>query len=184
MKVVAGLSQRLSFSVGRRSTEGDGTKLCIREAVASDYDELCDLYDEGDALHGENLPWIFQKPKQAVRGRDPVLRLVADETVGFFVAQVGDRLAGLICVVVKESPEAPIFVRRRYAVIDSVVVKSKFRRTGVGWALMEKAHEWAVAEGVESIEMNVWEFNQGARGFYEELGYETVSRKMSKQLMQ
>jgi len=157
-------------------------KLNIREAVASDYESLCVLFDEGDALHRENLPWVFQKPRGAVRERDYVLGLIADEAVGFFAAQVGDRLAGLICVMIRESSEIPIFVRRRYAVVDNVVVKREFQRTGIGRALMEKAHEWAVAEGAESIELNVWEFNQEAIEFYKTLGYETASRKMNKRL--
>ena len=157
-------------------------KLSIREAVASDYDDLCALFDEGDALHRENLPRIFQKPRGAVRGRDYVLGLIADEAVGFFVAQVGDRLVGLICVMIRESPEVPIFVRRRYTVVNDLVVKEEFRRAGIGRALMGKAHEWAVAEGADSIELNVWEFNQGAIEFYQTLGYDTTSRKMSKRL--
>ena len=103
--------------------ENGGMEPYIREAVASDYDALCELFDEGDALHRENLPWIFQKPRGAVRGRDYVLDLIADEAVGFFVAQVGDRLVGLICAMIMETPDVPIFVRRRYAVIDNVVVR-------------------------------------------------------------
>jgi GNAT superfamily N-acetyltransferase len=157
-------------------------ELSIREAVASDYDELCDVFDEGDALHRDNLPRIFQKPRGAVRGRDYVLGLIADEAVGFFVAQVGDRLVGLICVMIKESPEVPIFVRRRYTVVNDLVVKDGFRRAGIGRALMEKAHDWAVAEGADSIELNVWEFNREAIEFYQTLGYETASRKMNKRL--
>ena len=152
----------------------------IREAVASDYDELCDVFDEGDALHRENLPRVFQKPMGAPRSRDYVLGLIADERVGFFVAQAGDRLAGLVCVRLREAPELPICVRRRYAVIDNVVVKEAFRRAGVGRALVERAREWAVAKGADSIELNVWEFNQEAIAFYRALGYETASRKMSK----
>ena len=157
-------------------------KLSIREAVASDYDDLCALFDEGDALHRENLPRIFQKPRGAVRGRDYVLGLITDEAVGFFVAQDGDRLVGLICVMIRESPEVPIFVRRRYTVVNDLVVKEEFRRAGIGRALMEKTHEWAVAEGADSLELNVGDFNQGAIEFYQRLGYETTSRKMSKRL--
>lgn len=157
-------------------------KLSIREAAASDYHALCALFDEEDALHREYLPRVFHKPRGAVRSRDYVLGLIADEAVGFFVAQVGDRLVGLICVVIRESPEVPIFVRRRYAVVDNVVVKEAFRRAGIGRALMENAHEWAAAQGADSMELNVWEFNQGAIEFYQTLGYETASRKMSKRL--
>jgi len=34
----------------------------IREAAADDYEVLCELFDEVDALHRDNLPQIFQKP--------------------------------------------------------------------------------------------------------------------------
>jgi ribosomal protein S18 acetylase RimI-like enzyme len=47
---------------------------------------------------------------------------------------------------------------------------------------MEIAHEWAVTKGVDSIELNVWEFNQEAIEFYKTLGYESASRKMNKRL--
>lgn len=156
--------------------------LTVREAVASDYDDLCALFDEGDALHRENLPRVFRKPQGAIRSREYVLDLISDEAVGFFVAQSGDRLVGLICVAIRESPDFPIFVPRRYAVIDNVVVRKTFRRAGVGRALMERAQAWAVAHAAESIELNVWEFNQEAVEFYRTLGYATVSRKMWKRL--
>ena len=154
----------------------------IREAVASDYDDLCVLFDEGDTLHREHLPAIFQKPRGGIRDREYVFGLIADENVGLFVAQVGRRLVGLICIMIKASPDIPILVRQRYAVIDNVVVEKASRRAGIGQALMEKAREWAVAKGAESIELTVWEFNQGAIEFYRTLGYETASRKMSKPL--
>lgn len=156
--------------------------LDIREAIASDYDAICQLFDEADALHRESLPWIFEQPSGVARTREYVLDLITDETVGFFVAQIRERLVGLICVLIRESPEMPIFVRRRYAQVDQVVVKEKFRRTGIGRALMEKAHDWAVAEAADSVELNVWEFNREAIEFYQRLGYETASRKMNKRL--
>ncbi len=47
---------------------------------------------------------------------------------------------------------------------------------------MEKMQEWAIAKGATSIELNVYEFNETAISFYEGLGYQTLSRKMSKEL--
>ncbi len=152
----------------------------IREAVASDYDDLCVLFDQVDTFHRDNLPAIFQKPRGGVRATEYVLGLIADETVGLFVAQVSSQLVGLICVVIKESSDIPILVRRRYGIVDNLLVDEAFRRAGIGQALMEKAQRWAMARGAESIELTVWEFNQGAIEFYQTLGYETVSRKMRK----
>jgi ribosomal protein S18 acetylase RimI-like enzyme len=47
---------------------------------------------------------------------------------------------------------------------------------------MDKMQEWAIARGATSLELNVYEFNETAISFYERLGYQTLSRKMSKEL--
>jgi ribosomal protein S18 acetylase RimI-like enzyme len=154
----------------------------IREAKAADYGEMCTLFDEGDAFHRQSLPHIFQEPTGPVRDRGYVLGLISDEAVGLFVAGAENQLVGLVCVIIRESPPVPIFVPRRYAVIDSLVVKARFRRAGIGRALVETAQEWAVTSGADSIELNVWEFNRGAVEFYQQLGFATASRKMARRL--
>jgi ribosomal protein S18 acetylase RimI-like enzyme len=47
---------------------------------------------------------------------------------------------------------------------------------------MNKIQDWALTKGASSIELNVYEFNETAISFYEKLGYQTLSRKMSKDL--
>jgi GNAT superfamily N-acetyltransferase len=154
----------------------------ITEAALADYPVLCELFDEGDALHREYLPHIFRRPDGPARDPAYVAALIEDPTVGLFVARAQGQAIGLIVVLVRESPDIPILVPRCYATIDHVVVRASYRRTGVGRALMERAQVWALAQGVETVELHVWEFNQDAIPFYEQLGYETVSRKMSKRL--
>ena len=48
--------------------------------------------------------------------------------------------------------------------------------------LMEAAHDLAREAGATSVELNVFAFNQSALRFYEQLGYGTVTFKMSKRL--
>jgi ribosomal protein S18 acetylase RimI-like enzyme len=154
----------------------------IREALPEDYLALCALFDEVDALHVAHLPAIFQQPSGPAREQAYIHHLIADPSTGLFVAQVGDRLAGLVTAVVREPPEIPLFVRRRYAVVDTLVVGRPFRRAGIGRALMARAQAWAAAQGASSIELGVWAFNQEAIAFYRALGYETTMRRMSKPL--
>jgi ribosomal protein S18 acetylase RimI-like enzyme len=154
----------------------------IREAAATDYEGLCSLFDEVDSLHQANLPHIFRKPPGPVRDRGYVRLLIADEGVGLFVAEVDGQLAGLVCIMIREPPEVRLFVPRRYAVVDNLVVTRPLRRRGVGHALLDRAQQWALTQGADSLELTVWAFNEGAFGFYQALGYETTSRKMSKRL--
>ena len=62
--------------------------------------------------------------------------------------------------------------------IDNLVVREKFRRSGIGQSLIKKAHQWALDKGVIQVVLNVWEFNKEAIAFYEKLGYRTASRRM------
>lgn len=163
-------------------TEAKTTGICIRKAIASDYDALCDLFDELDALHRDHLPHMFQKPPGPVRDRDYYLGLLTDESVGLFVAESGENILGFVHAVVREAPAIPLFVPRRYAVLIDLVVRSEYQEHGIGRMLADQVQAWAIAEGATSIELNVYEFNRNAISFYKGLGYQTLSQKMSKDL--
>ncbi len=156
--------------------------MLIREAVARDYENLNTLIDAVDRLHRDNLPQKFQESEGPVRDRNFILDLIADESVGLFVAEREAQLVGLVHIVIRDTPAIPILVPRRYAVIDNLVVKDGLRRTGIGRTLMNKAHNWASAKGAKLVELNVYDFNEAALAFYERLGYKTFSRQMSKSL--
>lgn len=154
----------------------------VRTATAGDYDPLCELFDEIDALHRGNLPHIFQEPGGAAREPEYYSELITDDDAALLVAEAGEELAGFVQVFVREAPALPVFVPRRFAVVDGIVVRSGFQNHGIGRRLMEKVQEWAISKEATSIELNVYEFNEAAISFYERLGYQTVSRKMSKEL--
>ena len=157
-------------------------ELSIRKATAEDYHPLCELFNEVDTIHRDSLPHLFQKPDGPVREPDYYGSLLADEAVGLFLAEKGGKLVGFVHAVIRDAPAIPVFVPRRYAIVDSIGVKMGFQNHGVGRMLMDTVHEWARVQGAASIELNVYEFNQKAIGFYQSLGYETLSRKMSKKL--
>jgi ribosomal protein S18 acetylase RimI-like enzyme len=157
-------------------------EVTIRKVTAQDYEALCEIIEEVDALHREALPSIFQEPVGPVRERIYLLGLLADEDHGLFVAEIEGQAAGYVHVTVRDAPPIPILVPRRVAVVDNLVVKEAYRRSGLGRALMGRAEQWAQAKGAADVELNVYEFNAAAITFYESLGYETFSRRMGKRL--
>ena len=157
-------------------------EISVRKATADDYNSLCKLFDEIDALHRDHLPHLFKKPGGAAREQDYYLGLIADENVALLVAEADEKLVGFGHTIVRDTPVFPVFVPRRYAIVEGIVVKSGFQNHGIGRILMDKMQEWATAKGAASIELNVYEFNKTAISFYERLGYQTLSRKMSKEL--
>jgi ribosomal protein S18 acetylase RimI-like enzyme len=157
-------------------------EMTIRRVTAQDYEALCKIIEEVDALHREALPYIFRESGGPVRDRIYVLGLLADEDHGLFVAEIEGQVAGYVHVTVREAPPIPILVPRRIAVVDNIVVKEAYRRSGLGRALMGRAEQWAQAKGAADVELNVYEFNESAIAFYESLGYETFSRRMGRRL--
>jgi ribosomal protein S18 acetylase RimI-like enzyme len=157
-------------------------KTVVRAATAGDYDDLCTLFGQVDALHRDNLPQIFHKPTGPVREQEYYRGLLTDENVGLFVAEMSGKLVGVVHAAIRDTPPIPVLVPRRYAIVDSIGVKSEFRGRGIGSTLMHRIHEWAIAKGATAIELNVYEFNRDAIDFYHRLGYDTVSRRMRKSL--
>jgi ribosomal protein S18 acetylase RimI-like enzyme len=150
----------------------------IREVTENDYAALCALIEFGDAYHRTHLPYRFKAPQGASRERDYILEMIADESIGLFVVEQQDKLLGYLKVMLMYTRDIPILVSRCYAVVDNLVVDPEFRRRGIGWSLMEHAHQWAREKGATEVELNVYEFNQSAMALYRQLGYETISRRM------
>jgi ribosomal protein S18 acetylase RimI-like enzyme len=154
----------------------------IRPAVVEDYEALSELLAEGDLLHSSALPEVFRRPEGPSRSRDYIESLIDSDNSLIMVAERTGTLVGAVQVLVLEAPTIPVMVPRRYAVVDNVVVIKGSRRAGIGRGLMEAAEHWAQKQGVSQIELNVWEFNRAALGFYRALGYRTASRRMRKTL--
>jgi ribosomal protein S18 acetylase RimI-like enzyme len=157
-------------------------EVTIRRATAQDYEALCEIIEEVDALHREALPHIFRESGGPVRERVYILGLLADEDHGLFVAEVEGQVVGFLHVTVRDAPSISILVPRRVAVVDNIAVQEEYRRAGLGRALMGRAERWARAKGSAEMELNVYEFNEAAIAFYESLGYEAFSRRMGRRL--
>jgi len=157
----------------------------IREATEDDYQQLCQLYSEVDALHNEALPQVFRESNQPARTKEFITQIIADEETTLFVAECSDQrgqVIGFVHLGTRQVPDVPIFVPRQYGWISEIVVKKEWQRSGVGRRLAERAHQWLLDRGVEEVRLVVWEFNRRAIGFYEELGYTTANRMMWRSL--
>lgn len=154
----------------------------VRNATILDYDRLRPVFDEVEAYHREALPQLFRAPPDTFPSRPLYTALIKGPESAVFVADEGGELIGFVTVRVQQAPDDPILVPRRFATVDMLAVRSDRRRQGVGRTLMEATHSWARDQGLQEVQLNVWEFNRRAIGFYESLGYRTASRLMEMQV--
>ena len=83
---------------------------------------------------------------------------------------------------IRETPDIPVLVPHPFAVVEDLVVCGSHRRRGIGRALLERAHQWAKAQGAVRIQLTVYEFNHEAMAFYRALGYQTLRRGLEAPL--
>ena len=128
-----------------------------------------------DELLAEYLPyaevWATETPPSGIRVSDP------DNAV--FVAEGEDGgMSGYLIAKIKDQPNVAVRKAYRCLYVDDLCVDPDSRKQGAGQALFEAAKEFARENGCYSIELNVWEFNGGARAFYERMGMSTQKRTM------
>jgi diamine N-acetyltransferase len=143
----------------------------IRQATEKDFMGLNVLFEEIDEHHRKALPHIFKKPEGPARTRDFLAGVLADPSAVIFIAEISSQVIGLVYAYVRVIPEIPIRISCRAGEVDQIIVKKEYRRHGVGMALMERVHQWAGEMKLDRLELSVWDFNTGARDFYQKLQF-------------
>ena len=59
-------------------------------------------------------------------------------------------------------------------VIDQMCVKKEFRRKGVGSRLVSTIRDFAKQQGIDKLELSVWNQNEEAKSFYKGMGFNTL----------
>ena len=113
----------------------------------------------------DELPRIAALKKQihdvhvaAAKGCALLIAEEAGEPVGYVMYQ-------LVC-----RPASPYMKERHFVHVEEFCVDENHQRMGIGQRLMAGLKELAREKGCPRIELDVWNFNEGAKQFYETAG--------------
>ena len=157
------------------------TNVLIRLAKPEDYEAASAIAAEGQAIHAEALPHIFARTDGALP-QEYFESLLESETRRMLVAELDGRVVGYAVIERKEAPPYEAFVSRRVAYILDFGVAESHQRQGIGRRLFQACVLWAKDHGASAVELNVFAFNERAIRFYESLGMETLSLRMTMKL--
>ena len=149
----------------------------IRYASLDDFAGLLALFAETNRFHAARVP-------QAIQEIEPIITPNwLDETLHtpdqwLLVAVEDAKPIGLLLMQLRATPDGDILVPRRYLYVHEIAVLEGYRRRGVGRALMAAAQAIAADQGVQQVELDVWQANAEAKAFYRSLGFETVLCRM------
>ena len=108
-------------------------------------------------------------------------REVAARDGAVFMAEIGEDVAGFICVIAAtrgDSPDDPAV----YAWVHDIFVRPRHRRRGVATALMAAAESFVRSRGARELRLATLDRNVDARALYRGLGFRDYVRILTKPL--
>ena len=153
----------------------------IRFAKAEDLDRVNELRRQVNELHAKGKPEIF-RAEFSPEFRDFIMTIFEDPLKRILVCERGGVICGFAVLSRIIRPENPVKRAAEYLDVDEFGVDEACRRQGVGAEMIAAIRDYAKSEGLDRVELNMWEFNQGALAFYEAEGFVTYRRYMELKL--
>ena len=154
----------------------------IRKAEPKDAPKIAEMLIGIGELHHNGRPDIYKDNLQKYNEND-ILQILKDENAPIFVAaDENDAVAGYAFCQIKTVEDSKALVGRKFLYIDDFCVDEKYRKMHIGQTLMSAVTEETRKMGIDTIELNVWEFNESAIKFYEKCGFTTQKREMEIKL--
>lgn len=155
--------------------------MTVRFAQENELERLNELRKQVNDLHVAGRPDIF-KPGFPKELADHVFTIWNDPDQRIVVAERDGVLCGFAVLHHIRKQETPFMFSREYLDIDEFCVDEAYRRTGVAAEMITFIRSYAKAQSFDRIELNMWEFNDGALSFYEAVGFTTYRRYMEMQI--
>ncbi|WP_240628720.1 GNAT family N-acetyltransferase [Bacillus salacetis] len=151
-------------------------ELHIREAVKNDYEAVHRIQKQVHEMHTMERPDHY-KMADITLDKNYFNNLIDGESTKVFLLEEDQTVAYTI-LTIKNTEKRPILVHRKVIYMDDFGVDINYRGRGLGKLFFEKIVEFAQKEKADSLELSVWEFNEGAIKFYESMNLRTKSRRM------
>lgn len=151
--------------------------LVIRYAKREELESVNKLREQVNEVHVNGRPDIFRADGWPLIESNIYTRFDEDSS-GVIVADMDDEIVGFAVVQYISRPETSFSKARRFYHIEEFGVDENHRRKGIATSLINFAKEDAKKLGFERVELNMWEFNEGALAFYESVGFKTFRRYM------
>ncbi|CZF82317.1 Mycothiol acetyltransferase [Grimontia celer] len=152
----------------------------IRQATPFDIEEIFDIYQQIAQKHFDNAPNAFNPPSQ--EDKSFLLSKIQDDAWWFAVAESKGQIVGYAMARLDRNETVPFLAKTLICRLNTIVVDQTVQAKGMGRALIEACKSWAFESGAVEVRLEVMSFNEDAVGFYEHMGFETLSHTMNLKL--
>ena len=148
----------------------------IRRASKNDIPQIIELLHQVNMVHHVLRPDLF-KPYTTKYNEQELESMLNDENKPIFVFDDGGVLGYAFCQVT-EVRGNQLLEDIKTLYIDDICVDENARGKHVGTALYEFVRDYARSIGCNNITLNVWEGNEPALRFYQNMGMQVQKTTM------
>lgn len=154
----------------------------IRPATKEDINGIISLLYQVHAVHAKGRPDIF-KTGGIKYTEENVKEIISNEnTLIFVLTNEENNVLGYAFCEIKITEEDTSVRGRKTLYIDDLCVDEDARGQHIGTKIYEYVVEYAKSIACDSITLNVWDFNESAKKFYEKRGLKPLKTVMEQVL--
>lgn len=141
--------------------------IVVRKAAPEELAITAELKRQIHELHVQGRPDLFAP----MQNFEVYATHALEKDMHLIVAQQDEKLLGYALICYVHRPASPYMNERKFVHVEEFCVDEACHRRGVGRKMMEAIRQEAKQNGCPRIELDVWAFNEGARQFYEAVGF-------------
>ena len=149
----------------------------VREGKIEDIEQLVAIMKQTYNIHYKNRKDIFKK-KEIETMKEWIRSEMDNKEKYILVAEENKTIYGVLIYKIKKIQNNINLKDCTNIWIDEICVDEKYRSQGIGKLLINEIKRIAKKLKYNKIELNCWEFNERARKFYKENGFESQRRIM------
>ena len=152
----------------------------IRPATKEDINGIIGLLYQVHAVHAKGRPDIFKTGGIKYTEENVKEILNNENTPVFVLTDEENTVLGYSFCEIKITEEDTSVNRRKTLYIDDLCVDENARGQHVGTKIYEYVVEYAKSISCDSITLNVWDFNESTKIFYEKRGLKPLKTVMEQ----
>ena len=155
--------------------------MLVRLAENKDIPTICSLLRQVHLVHSSGRPDIFRKGSQKYN-EEELVEIINNENTPVFVADDGEKIVGYAFTQKEITEGDESLADRRVLYLDDLCVDENIRGQKIGTILYNYVVDFAKKNAFDSITLNVWELNEGAKIFYHKLGLLPLKTTLEQKL--
>lgn len=150
----------------------------IRPATPGDAGAISRVVQNTQAIHAAAHPGVFKPATADCFPPDAIRSLMGSPDHLFFVADNDGDVVGYTYVEIQRRPDSGFKFAAVQMYVHQMGVRDAYRGRGIGSRLLGAVRDSARAHGITHLALDVWTFNERARQFYVDHGFQPYQERL------